>query len=665
MPALGIASILTWRLFSVPETQHRLEIIPNLGSISNEVQLLEIKAAYGNVVPLSNFTSLEGWTFRDGYLIANGANVQPIQYSFNGPINQQVRVTFGTSTKSGSVEVVLDGRRLDLNLNSSDGNQKRARMDTQYRWGYLNFLIIPIIIIIDLFAITLLLTLVWLVQEIDQDRSASSGQRKPEMFLSHPAGLLILCGLALVLHTINFLAIPLWVIKDSPSYLQGAVYWIRNHSLDGVSSYRGPGTTFLFTPFMAIFGRNPLGLKILLHLLAFACVPVSYRIGWQLGRQRWFAFLAGLIIVLTPDLYFYSSFVLSEGPHFFFGLLFCTLLLSALETMTTGRLIAALLVGSFSVLVRSEGITALIIGIAFLLLKIILDWKKPISEAEVPKVPRYGGLSVLARLGLAIVLAVIPLLAWSIHNEKVYGFLGISDYGGAVLFDGWIYDGESSQIPIVDQNSPAVRAINAVYPPGLSNTSNVPTPWAIYYLLMQHGYSSEQAFTLLGQASMDSIKNDIPLSLKLLAIKIRKGLEPEPMMPATFVFPGEKVNFQILNSDYFDKETLIIPTIINLQRTVDAGIGKWYKKIYTVWLWLGLGMSFICFYRKPFFQWMPLVVITLNSIFLPIILGNSLWRYVLSGIFLLQIFVLAGIQSVEGFLPYYLLMTRQKTDTKH
>jgi len=94
-------------------------------------------------------------------------------------------------------------------------------------------------------------------------------------------------------------------------------------------------------------------------------------------------------------------------------------------------------------------------------------------------------------------------------------FLCISDYRGAVLFDGWIYFGESSRIPITDENSPAVRTINAVYPPGLSNTSNVPTSWTIYYLLLQHGYTSEQAFTLLDQASMDSIRNDIPLSLKI------------------------------------------------------------------------------------------------------------------------------------------------------
>jgi hypothetical protein len=158
---------------------------------------------------------------------------------------------------------------------------------------------------------------------------------------------------------------------------------------------------------------------------------------------------------------------------------------------------------------------------------------------------------------------------------------------------------------------------------------------------------------------MDSIRNDIPLSLKLLVIKIQKGLEPQAMIPATFLFPDEKAGFQVLNSDYFDKETLLIPAIINLQRSAYGVIDRWYQIFYTIWLWLGLGMCFICLYRKPFFQWVPLAVITLNCIFLPITIGMSLWRYVLAGIFLLPLFILAGIQSVGAFVPYYLTSRRK------
>jgi hypothetical protein len=181
---------------------------------------------------------------------------------------------------------------------------------------------------------------------------------------------------------------------------------------------------------------------------------------------------------------------------------------------------------------------------------------------------------------------------------------------------------------------------------------------------LQHGYTSEQAFTLLDQASMDSIRNDIPLSLKLLVIKIQKGLEPQATIPATFLYPGEKINFETLNSDYFDNETLFIPAIVNLQRYAVEVISQWYSIFYTAWFWLGLGMAFICFYRKPFFQWMPLAVIAINSVFLPTIMGMSMWRYVLSGIFLMQLFILAGIQSGGGFLCYYLTTSRRREETK-
>ncbi len=653
-PALLIASIFTWRSFSLPEVQHHLEIIPAAGGAANEIRLQEIKGAFGNVVPLSDFKNLPGWTFQNDLLIAEGSAAKPIQYSFNGPIDQQIRVTFLTSPTSGTVSVVLDGQRSDMDLKSSDGSQKRARLNTQYRWGYLNFLIIPIILLADLFTAIMLLGSIWVVQEINQTRARNTGQRSAESFLSHRDGLLILCSFGLVLHTINFLAVPLAVLKDSPSYLQGAVYWIRYHSLEGVSSYRGPGTTFLFTPFMAPFGRNPWGLKVLLHLLAFACIPVSYRLGWQLGRRRWFAFLAGLFTALIPDLYFYSNFVLSEVPHFFFGLLFCTLLLSALDTMTLGWLVAALLVGSFSVLVRSESAVALMIGFGFLLIKVIWDWKDQKSTGQVAPSRKQGGLAAIWRLGLASLLAAVPLFAWSVHNQREYGFFGISDYGGEILYDGWIYFGLNSKIPILYENSSALKVIDAVYQPGLNETSAVPSGWTIYYLLLQHGYTSEQAFSLLEQASIDSIRNDLPLSWKLLVIKIQKGLEPEAFLPATFLFPGEKADFEILNSDYFDQEKLLFPVLVNLQRSVDSLIGKGYQTFYSVWLWLCLGMSFICLYRRRFFQWAPLVAIAVINVFLPTVMGMSMWRYVLSGTVLMQIFVLAGIQSVGEFIPYYL-----------
>ena len=216
-------------------------------------------------------------------LVSRNNSPQPINLTFAGPIDQQVRVTFLSSPHAGQARVILDGQKTDLALAGPEGNQRRARLDTQYRWGIFNFLIVPIVIASDLLTVVCLLAVLWLIQEIAQGRRTVSSAASAERFLSHRDGLLLLCALGLVLHALHFLTIPLVVLKDSPSYLQGAVFWIQQHSLDGVSSYRGPGTTFLFSPFMAPFGRNPWGLKVLCISWRLAAFP-HYRLGWQLGR---------------------------------------------------------------------------------------------------------------------------------------------------------------------------------------------------------------------------------------------------------------------------------------------------------------------------------------------------------------------------------------------
>ena len=453
LPALGIAALAVSQFLVMPETPHHLEIIPSVGDAAGDLQIQEIKGAYGNNVPLSSFAHLPGWTLQGGVLVSRSDSPQPLNLTFAGPIGQQVRVTFLSSPHAGQARVILDGQKVDLALAGPEGNQRRVRLDTQYRWGIFNFLIVPIIVASGLLTVVCLLAVLWLVQEVIQDRRTVSRAASAERFLSHRDSLLLLCALGLVLHAVHFLTIPLVVLKDSPSYLQGAVFWIQQHSLEGVSSYRGPGTTFLFSPFMAPFGRNPWGLKILLHLLAFGCIPLTYRLGWQLGRRRWFAFAVGLLTALLPDLYVYSSYVLSEAPDIFFALLYCTLLISALETLSPSWIVAAALAGSFTVLVRSENLAALAIGLAFLLMRILLLHRTAALPSAAAEVGQPGSSAKLWPFALAVLIAGLPLLAWSVHNQKTYGFFGISDYAGEILYDGWIYYGESSRLAITSQDS--------------------------------------------------------------------------------------------------------------------------------------------------------------------------------------------------------------------
>jgi hypothetical protein len=241
-----------------------------------------------------------------------------------------------------------------------------------------------------------------------------------------------------------------------------------------------------------------------------------------------------------------------------------------------------------------------------------------------------------------------------VHNERIYDFFGISDYGGEILYDGWIYFGESSRIAITDADSPAVRAINAVYRSDSTDGSNIPTGWEIYYSLLRHGYTSEQAFSLLQQASLDSIRKDVSVTWRILMIKLREGFEPHTFIPGTFALPGERTPELAMNADYFNEESAMIPLLISLQRFVNSLLREWYPSIFTVWFWLGLTMIFISLYRRPSFRWLLLSLIAINSIFLPTIIGASMWRYVLFGLVLMPIFIMAGIQSIGEFIPLYL-----------
>jgi len=102
-------------------------------------------------------------------------------------------------------------------------------------------------------------------------------------------------------------------------------------------------------------------------------------------------------------------------------------------------------------------------------------------------------------LALVLVTAAAPLISWSAHNARVHGFFGLSDYGGEILYDGWIYFGESAGIKIIDRHSAAVRKIDTVIPIISRGGAGPPTGWTVYYALLDAGYTSKEAFSLLGR----------------------------------------------------------------------------------------------------------------------------------------------------------------------
>ncbi len=632
IPAILISAAITWNYYSVPATFHTITITPRVAQ-NQKVELLEIKAN-GDIIPPNEKKALEhGWQLLDNTLVATSKS-QPLPISFKAEIDAPVTALFFASPQSGTAQISFENEQVDVDLKNVENGQKTSTIYTRSYRGISNWLFIPLLVIVDILAIGSLLLLIFFLQEADQKRLKSNGV----VIINHRRNIIILLGVASTLHLLNALAVPLLIDADSPSYLQGALHWLEFGNLDGVSMIRGPGSTFLLMPFVLLFGRNPWGIKILLHLLALACVPVSYRVGWQLGKNQWMAIVSGLVTVLSPDLFFYSNFLMSDLPNLFFVLVFCSLLISALNSFKAGWVIAAMFAGTFAALFRSENITLLFIGAGSLFVACIWQWKTKGFEK-----PIY----VLSMIIIALIIAILPLLGWSAHNHRVYGFFGLSNYAGEVFYDGWVYFGDASGLDFSDQNLQASQKIKAVidqYPIVITDKSGVPTGWEIYPSLIKAGYTTKQGFDLLKQNTLDSMKKDWSLTYKLLLIKIRAGLRPETTATISLSLPSE--NHRSYKQGYFDDEQLSIPVLILAQRKTYEYIQSWYDGYFPWWVYLCMFSMFFSLYRSPSAIWLTLILIIATRIFIPNIMGLSHWRYTLAGLIPLQIIGIRWVTSI-------------------
>src|SRR6266496_1016741 len=203
-PVLAIASFATWYLFKSPVVWHELEIIPQQKSISDQIQLLEIKDSAGAVAKFSKLQNLNGWVIRDGVLLTNNLSPDPIHYSFLGPINKPVTLTFLLSASSGDVQIILDGEILELSLRDSITGNHVIQMNPKYRFGLNGKAVTLLIVFIDLLAFAFLFIFIWLIQEIHQTANPPEEAEGQVAFIFHRTGLFILLFLSLILHTINY-----------------------------------------------------------------------------------------------------------------------------------------------------------------------------------------------------------------------------------------------------------------------------------------------------------------------------------------------------------------------------------------------------------------------------------------------------------------------------
>jgi hypothetical protein len=661
--ALLLAGIGAARFYTSPVSWHHLEI-----KSEGAVTLLEIKGEGAEIAPFNQMKAASGWKLIDFSAGANSdrltawqaqTGAEPLAYAFQGPAGKPVTLLFATSPDSGSVTIQLDGVETQWVLSGEPG-QREVSLSGRYR-DLPNSFFLTVIVLIDVLAYGFVILLFLAAQELGTRRlgrisgALCEDPENRDNFPYRPMG--VLTALATGLHLLNALAVPLVLDVDSPTYLAGAVQWLAQGNLNGVAAQRGPGTTFLFAPVLALFGRNPWGMKLLLHGIGIGCVPLAYGLGWLVTAglkpkaRRWLAVLAGLAGALTPDLYFYSNYVMSDLANVFFGLLFLCLLLKALERGMLAWQAAVLLTASFATLLRGENSATLMVAAAFLVLKALAD-ALPKWKAD-----HRAGLNLalrgLGRTALSCLLAALPLLGWSAHNLQANGFFGLSNYTGAVIYDGWVFFGEASHVPVTDFDSPGIQAVQAAL---VHQNGGEPVPftgdtWDDFAALTANGYSSEQAYALMQQAALDSIRKDPAQTLKLLAVKIDEGMQPGTTATHSFPLPGETKGMEKIKAQYFDTETLQIVPLIRVQRAVYAGLDWFFGHVYPAWVWICLAAMALSAFRKPFFIWAPVAVITFLKVIFPLVLGFGMWRYVVAGIVPLEILSFAVIQVILSNVP--------------
>ncbi len=633
--SLGLGFLAAILCFHAPVSYQTLSLQPQISN-GQYVELLEIKAA-GDILSINDQAGESKWSTNDGVFTA-ASNSQPLTVTFLAPVNSKVNILFNGSSQGGKVLLSLGKDKKEINLLSQTSQQELITFHCSYR-NIPGWLFLPFLILSDVFTFSLVFLMLFLFQERGQSHLEGETEEK---FPSKKSCIIILFVLACILHFLNALTVPLIVDSDSPAYLQGAVYLLKYGNLEGISAVYAPGTTFLFAPVLYLFGRNPWGMKLLLHSIAVACVLISYHIGWKLSKKRWLAFCSGLITLLIPDLYYYSNFIMSDLPNIFLILLFTSLLLDTLDDFCFSRILITLIAAGLATILRTENILLLLIGVFFLGFPPFLNWLQGVFKKN--NTQRQTNLHALGTLCLALLVALIPILGLSFFNYEVHGFFGLNNSSGMVLYDGWVYYPEASRFDILDENSAAVQEIKYwtnEYPINITDSSGVATAGEIYPSLIKAGFSTQEAFDLIGKAAWDSILSHKEMIPAVLKLKFRDAFRPAILHTKTFPLPDENALLEKfygdLYTDYFDPVTISIPWLIHFQRGFYEFFGNTASGIYRILALLSLFAMFLSLYRKSFLKWASLALITATRILLPNFMSVANWRYSISGVPLLLI----------------------------
>jgi len=240
---------------------------------------------------------------------------------------------------------------------------------------------------------------------------ASRALARLEAFASRPRGLVAVVALGVVAYALRAIAWPLQAGRDLDEYLYAYVQLFDRHVLLPWSLlFRTPVTPVFAGGLLDVFGgalAEPV--MALLYAASVACWFAAAR---HFGPRA--AIVTALALLLYPG-YAIIFHELSSEPAFAAAFaLFGLLVARAAFAPSTGRFAAGGLGVALLALVR-PGNTVLI---AFALFPLLLTgaWRVRI-----------------ARTGAFLLAAVLPLLAWSVHNGVRFDYWGLARGGNAVI----------------------------------------------------------------------------------------------------------------------------------------------------------------------------------------------------------------------------------------
>ena len=180
----------------------------------------------------------------------------------------------------------------------------------------------------------------------------------------------------------------------------------------------------LFLRVVHLFSSNLFVTVAVQHALGLVNAVVAYAIARRIGTGRWFALIAAAIIVLSGDQLYLEHVLLSDGLFLTILLLtcYCALRTRASRALTPSwhQVAWALAAGGLAgalVTVRTIGVPAAIVVLAWLLLAVDIGWRRRLAAA-----------------GAAALVCTVLLLGYAFAQQSATGSFGLTRFSGWPLY---------------------------------------------------------------------------------------------------------------------------------------------------------------------------------------------------------------------------------------